>query len=257
MPDRPFPEPAGPASGAAGPRSSTESGRSRPIPCPRSGPACRSRRSCEEAAFLTIDRRAGPERQQAVSQFRVGGESQRGDAVGRAHRDADGNGLGRRSSGRRAGLLSRHVAESPRRDVWPSVPLVGRGTQRDGAMARSCRFPAVPDKIERAGKVRARSSSNRTIGAGDLAPITLLDSGCRVLIGVRCPSGDRTRSTKPRKVAKLSARAGNPASQVSDYHRTGPRRPSRGPEAYDPRTAEKITSRDTRIVRKIQLEPPE
>ena len=80
--------------------------------------------------------------------------------------------------------------------------------------------------------------------AGDLAPITLLDSGCRVLIGVRCPSGDRTRSTKPRKVAKLSARAGilRVKCLISG---TGPGRPSRGPEAYDPRTAENITNRDT------------
>ena len=110
--------------------------------------------------------------------------------------------------------------------------------------ARSCRFPAVPDRIERAGKVRARASSNWAIGAADLAPITLLDSGCRVLIGVRCPSGDRTRSTKPRKVAKLSARAGilRVKCLISG---TGPGRPSRGPEAYDPRTAENITNRDT------------
>ena len=112
------------------------------------------------------------------------------------------------------------------------------------AMARSCRFPAVPDKIERGRKVRTRASSNRTIGAGDLAPITLLDSGCRVLVGVRCLLAIGPRGTRPRKVAKLSATAGILRDKC--LIGTGPRRPSRGPEAYDPRTAEKITNRDTR-----------
>ena len=101
-------------------------------------------------------------------------------------------------------LVSRHAEESPVRHVWPPV-LVGRGTRRDGAILQvsGC-----------TGQDRARRQGSSPVElepgdrAADLAPITLLDSGCRVLIGVRCPSGDRTRSTKPRKVAKLSARAG-------------------------------------------------
>jgi len=80
--------------------------------------------------------------------------------------------------------------------------------------------------------------------AADLAPITLLDSGCRVLVGVRCLLAIGPRGTRPRKVAKLSATAGILRDKC--LIGTGPRRPSRGPEAYDPRTAEKITNRDTR-----------
>ena len=138
-------------------------------------------------------------------------------------------------------LVSRHVAESLARHVWPSVPLVGRGTRRDGAILqvsgctgqdRARRQRSSPGELEPRDR------------AADLAPITLLDSGCMLLVGVRCLRAIGPLSTKPRRVAKLSARAGilRVKCLISG---TGPGRPSRGPEAYDPRTAENITNRDT------------
>jgi hypothetical protein len=151
-------------------------------------------------------------------------------------------------------LVSRHVAESLARHVWPSVPLVGRGTRRDGAILQVSGCTGQ-DRARRQGSSPGELEPDDRGGRSgpDYAPRQRLQGP----YWRQMPFGRSDPQHKASQSGKAVRQSRNPASQVADYHRTGPRRPSRGPEAYDPRTAEKITSRDTRIVRKIQLEPPE